>query len=829
MSLLRISEVDIASAPLFGAGTFTGIGSQSSTTSTISRTKQGSWEPTPPSFTMRMTPSLKSVHTDALSVSQNADVVYAYVALSGSAPHVFPLSAIAPAGVHYARFVKVKASSPAQVASKWFSFETAEDTKSVDAQVKAGALAAGLNISTFTKCVLVISLPTRCRIVSHSGHSAIVVPLEQDTDVANSSLGFAVRDYAGSFGTTPLLFIYRNEEFYGTMEKVDASVVIRYTHGPLPVWAPGETITVCRFRDSMAFELQDSESSSVAKITYEYSEKRTLNESNNNSVVFEGLSDDLKVYNIYVDENAGAFQVSADGLLWAPSVDKMHMATYARHRIYVRLVAAAPITQQHGDVHCWCQRAIAGKNDSSFNLVFDKAQGFALTEFGQAPLHETRAAMGPLAIYSDIAGVHTDVYIPSAAILHSDRTIVANDIIAGQSMHMGKVSHSSQYASVTFAFRSKTTIGIPEEDTVLKTPKLVIDKLPKPEVAIGDALGSDGNLHVAGSFLSSHMPAAAQSVHVRHVRAIPRPSVAQPLIPALATLPDLQNEMPNVARWLPKLHTIRVSEANGTYRFSSALLAPNPTLSMIVGDRVKFVFESGSPFQIYAGTALVWDGAYAAQYHFVVSVARVYTYKKAGVLKGEIVATEPVVHAPYRTGIADERRIVFRDFSNEFNIVSRHELTRIDVPMYFTVEFDYLRVENALPAAVNSILEISTLSTGGGDGLGGRGSRVLGVYAAAGSHRLQISSTEYKAGYIPAGHSSRVDIPFNTWVRIRIEVHDTHFLLYVDDDMVSLLDGPGALLQVPRSEFANAHLFAGGSYGGQRNSRIRNIEIFDHQ
>jgi len=634
-SAVHVREIDIGSNPLFGATSFferyqagfvEPILPQQSSDVLVSRDNFGRWVGTPPSFTMRTTPIIGAQgQVDSLRISQNADVMYLFVGLVNASPHVFAANTRVPKGIHTARFARVNPTGLPQIISPWFEVSVGTDALDIDAEVKAGATAAGLSLSSFVKCVLILSLPIVGIVSSFDNNgSPVLDPVHPINGTANTTLAFAVDDHAHTFGETPLIARFNGEEYYGTLVNVgstgDTRAAFRCTHGPGFAPQLGDAVEIVRYHDNMAFDVTASGVASPASINYVYSVTAAL--INQNAHAFTGMGGATEVYNVYCDQR---FEVSADGSTWHGPFGT-HLATYASTALHVRMTTASSGT-------CTVARYTMNKDPTYYNLVYDRPQVMGISTFGTAPVFNERAAIGPMILFADAYGKTTEAFVHVAALLHTDRSIICEERMTGLSLMMGEVSTLDQYAAVAFAFKSRTLIGSGMQDIVLRTPSLCIDAYPADSVAIGRDEGASGHLYISGALMADANVATAGEVRAKEITPVPLPthmSVDAATIDAPTGVP-----ITKVTRWLPEPRRLTVYESGGNYTIKG-LVGTNPTIPALAGDTLTFAFVSGTPFTVYKGTmqqTLPLD----------ILVPGTYTYKLGGVTRGQIVATA----APY--------------------------------------------------------------------------------------------------------------------------------------------------------------------------------------
>lgn len=644
-SHMRVRDLDISAFPAFGDLAFDGHEDeanwvapalpQQSTNASLTRDKWGAFQNTVPGFCVRTTPLIGAQgQVDSLRISQRADVVYGFVGLVAALPKLFDLNAALPAGKHTARFVKINASGLPQTVSPWFSFEMAFEKRDAHAEVSAGAAVAGILLSNFVKSVLFVDMPIAGIVSGFDGaNQPLLEPIDPLSGTANTELAFAHDDHASAFAETPLSFrkIGVRAEFYGVLERAnalpDTTAALRRTHGPAPSLEVGDVVEVTRFRDAMSFDVQAEGAALLSKLNTAYTETHTVTD----AAPVQWMGFDAGVYNVYCD---APFEVSSDNSTWSRTYSSGHVPIdVAPPSLYVRIASGSL------DSNVTLARYTVSESAALRNLVYDRPQHFAVGLFGEAPVTNYGAALGPLISFWDTAGKNPAAFVSAGAILHdADNTVIAPKQLVGQSLALGDVDLLDAYVSVSFSFATRTEIGIPGQDININTPRLEIRPYPEDDVEIGRRGGTRGDLTVYGDIIDTTVQNTLPPA--------PRAPNA-PLLPAgssemLAGEPNISPPAPvaieELGRWVPELRALTVNESSGTYTVEG-YAGSNPTIEAIVGDTLSFTFVTGTAFNIFRG-------AVQQALPFEARLPGTYLYKLGGVTKGSIIVKAAPVSLP---------------------------------------------------------------------------------------------------------------------------------------------------------------------------------------
>lgn len=595
-STLHVRAFDVCSAPAFGARTdLTQPVPRQAANAQFSRDAFGRWNGTPAAFGLRTTPVLDAQgDADTLRVSQTADVLMLMVGVGpGGELYVLPTAMAVPAGVHTARFVKVNPDGLPQVVSPWFAVHVPLDAHDVHAPVRAGALAASLDLGSYASCVVLLALPIVAEVSALAPDGApVLTPIHPITGAVDATLAFAVADHARSFGDTPLVLRHAAIEYFGRLERIvaatgaavgeDARARFARTHGPaLPV-VVGELVELVRYRDAMAFELHSIDPlDAPMAITYEY--QRTVELGGDVAHVFDDVAPadgPAVVYNVYCDH---AYALSADGATWSPPVRHAHLATRARAPLHVRLVEPAAGAATRAPLTL--ARYVLDADPMTFHLVYERTQTVGVSTFGDAPVAGEPAAVGPFTLFADPHARNALAVVPTGAFLHGDRSIVAPTPLRGACLHIAEARavRLAPYTGTRPRFESRTTIG----GTTLGSGTQDL-RFQAPEVHIVATEGRDDGMHITGSMsgggapLGAPIDAVVATPATVAVEAVVAPVAAVVVVvPApspYSMVPSTWGTMMEMVNAVTGVTTVRLEEAAGVYRIVGTTNPTNPTL-----------------------------------------------------------------------------------------------------------------------------------------------------------------------------------------------------------------------------------------------------------
>ena len=609
-SAVNVGELSLSTVPAYGSTAFNStLQSQGqSNIVALSLDSQGLWSYESAHFGMRTSPIIGST-TDSLKISQNGDVLVAFIA-PAPAPSgviVMPVSNYVPSGNVLCRCIQINPTGLPQNASNWFETSIPQETLDIDEAVRIAASAASVNIASFAQGLVQIVLPIAVS-VSTWPRVVPINPIYKGTP--RSDLALALQDHASGFGNTP--FAFKNERtldtFYGIIRPV-AGVggdIVR-THGVLTQAAlPGDVITVARFVDAMSFDVGSGGADGVCRI-------KSFIDAGTTPFVFK-VPTVSRIYNIYVPSalSTDSFELSTDGVSWPVRFSGTHTAFMTGSAVHIRATdeSAKPVTL------AW----YASHSDfSGTNLIYDKTQHEHISDL-HGDIHSFETAIGSMSVFADLNGHNSTAYIPVVLITRSDNTIISPTPINGQAFALHSVSPLNVYIAVHFSQRTTTTIGSGTEDIVLETPLLLIHDYPS------DIGGSPGNLTVSGSFFSTPMTQAVEPSLVLHNEpTLPQDFTLTAPSTLKATLPI---STPN--RWFPESLYLQVSESGGLFRVSG-FAGTNPTITVLNGDTIGFIFI-GNPFEVYLGSQLQTLPL------VITSTGLTFTYRLFGTVKGSIIS-----------------------------------------------------------------------------------------------------------------------------------------------------------------------------------------------